>query len=94
MGRIELESSAFEQISLHDVRVYALAFQRQEDQGNLILDIDYLAQGDCRPEGGHDFLIVPATLTFVDVVDLEIHLDWGQIGLSTGTLWSHLLSLG
>jgi hypothetical protein len=77
MDGIELDSSAFDEISLHDVRVYALAFQRREQQGNLILDIDYLAQWNSPPEGGHDFLIVPATMTFVEVVDLEVHLDWG-----------------
>jgi len=77
MSRMELDSSAFEQVSLHDVRVYALVFQRLEHQGNLVLDIDYLAEWNCSPDGGHEFLVVPATLTFIDMVDLEIHLGWG-----------------
>jgi len=75
---IELDSSAFDHISLHDVRVYALVFQRLEHQGNLILDIDYIAEWDRCENGKHSFLVVPATLTFLDIVDLQVHLDWGD----------------
>jgi hypothetical protein len=75
---IELDSSAFDQISLHDVRVYALVFQRWETQGNLVLDIDYIAEWPCEKDADWSFVVAPATLTFSDVVDLQIHLDWGD----------------
>ena len=78
MAEIEIDSSAFDRISLHDVRVYALLFQRQEQQGNLILDIDYIAEWPCKEDAERSFLVAPATLTFSDVVDLQIHLDWGD----------------
>jgi hypothetical protein len=78
MSRIDLDASAFGQFSLHDVRVYALVFQRLEHQGDLLLDIDYIAEWGQDEDDKHSFLVVPATLTFFDVVDLQVHLDWGH----------------
>jgi hypothetical protein len=78
MSRIDLDASAFGQFSLHDARVYALVFQRYEHQGNLLLDIDYIAEWGQDDDGKHSFLVAPATLTFLDVVDLQVHLDWGN----------------
>lgn len=73
MNELEIGSSAFDQLLLHDVPVYALSVQRQECGVNLVLDIDYAAWN----RFPNDHYEVPATLTFVDVVDLQIHLDWG-----------------
>lgn len=75
MDRLEVDSSAFDQVSLHEVRVYAFLLQRQKYELNLLLDIDYLAEWGLLPDNRFDFLVVPATLTFLDVVDLQIHLD-------------------
>lgn len=77
--KLEIDSSAFDQVSLHEVRVYAFFLQRQKYEVNLVLDIDYLAEWALLPDNRFDFLVVPATLTFLDVVDLQIHLDWGQL---------------
>jgi hypothetical protein len=77
MGRLEIDSSAFDQVVLHEVRVYAFLLQRQKYEVNLVLDIDYLAEWGLLPDNRFDFLVVPATLTFLDVVDLQIHLDGG-----------------
>ncbi len=73
MDRLEIDSSAFDQVILHDVPVYGLSVQRQKHEVNLVLDIDYAAWNRF-PDDHHE---VPATLTFIDVVDLQIHLDWG-----------------
>ncbi len=73
MDRLEIGSSAFDQVILHDVPVYAMSVQRQEHEVNLVLDIDYAAWNRF-PDDHYE---VPATLTFLDVVDLQIHLDWG-----------------
>ena len=73
MDRLEIDSSAFDQVDLHDVDVYALSVQRQEYEVNLVLDIDYAAWN----RFPNDHYEVPATLTFLGVVDLQIHLDWG-----------------
>jgi hypothetical protein len=76
-GKLEIDSLAFDQVSLHEVRVYAFLLQRQKFEINLVLDIDYLAEWSLLPDNRFDFIVVPATLTFMDVVDLQIHLDWG-----------------
>jgi hypothetical protein len=76
MNRLEIDSSAFDQVHLHDVDVYGFFLQRRGCQISLILDIDYRAVWNL-PDGDQDCSIVPATLTFLDVVDLQIHLDWG-----------------
>ena len=78
MAAIELDASAFDEISLHDVRVYGLLFQRETCGANLILDIDYIAEWSCKEDAEPSFLVAPATLTFFDVVDPQIHLDWGE----------------
>jgi hypothetical protein len=76
MNRLEIDSSAFDQVHLHDVDVSGFFLQRRGLEISLILDIDYRAVWDL-PDGHQDSSIVPATLTFLNVVDLQIHLDWG-----------------
>jgi hypothetical protein len=75
--RLEIDSSAFDRVSLYEVRVYAFLLQRQKYEVNFVLDIDYLVEWSLLPDNRFDFLVVPATLTFLDVVDLQIHLDGG-----------------
>jgi hypothetical protein len=77
MDRLEIDSSAFDQVSLHDVNIYGLFLQRRQHEVNFVLDIDYLGEWTLLPDKRFDFLVTPATLTFLDVVDLQIHLDWG-----------------
>ncbi len=77
MGKLEIDSSAFDRVSLYEVRVYAFLLQRQKYEVNLVLDIDYLDEWALLPDNRFDFIVVPATLTFLDVVDLQIHLDGG-----------------
>ena len=77
MDKLEIDSSAFDQVSLHDVNVYGMFLQRWQYEINLVLDIDYLGEWTLLPDNRFDFLVTPATLTFLDVVDLQIHLDWG-----------------
>ena len=77
MTRLEIDSSAFDQVGLHDVDVYGFFLQRRGDETDFILDIDYLAEWTLLENKRFEFLVVPATLTFLNVVDLQIHLDWG-----------------
>lgn len=76
-GKLDIGSLAFDQVYLHEVRVYAFLLQRQKFEINLVLDIDYLDEWSLLPDNRFEFLVVPATLTFLDVVDLQIHLDGG-----------------
>ena len=77
MTRLEIDSSAFDQVDLHDVDVYGFFLQKRGDETSLILDIDYLAEWTLLENNRFEFLVVPVTLTFLNVVDLQIHLDWG-----------------
>jgi hypothetical protein len=78
MEKLEIGSSAFDQVVLHEVHIYGWFLYREQYDVNLVLDIDYLAEWGLLPDNRFDFLVVPATLTFLDVVDLQFHLDWGQ----------------
>jgi len=77
MTRLEIDSSAFDQVDLHDVDVYGFFLQKRGHETSFILDIDYLAEWTLLENNRFEFLVVPATLTFLNVVDLQIHLDWG-----------------
>jgi len=77
MTRLEIDSSAFDQVHIHDADVYGFFLQRRGDETDFILDIDYLAEWILLENKHFEFLVVPATLTFLNVVDLQIHLDWG-----------------
>ena len=76
MTRLEIDSSAFDQVDLHDVDVYGFFLQKRGHETSFILDIDYLAEWTLLENNRFEFLVVPATLTFLNVVDLQIHLDW------------------
>ena len=77
MSKLDIDSSAFDQVDLHDVGVYGFFLQRRGVETSLILDIDYLAERTLLANNHFEYLVAPATLTFLDVVDLQIHLDWG-----------------
>ena len=47
--KLEIDSSAFDQVVLHEVRVYEFLLQRQKYEVNLVLDIDYLAEWNLLP---------------------------------------------
>jgi hypothetical protein len=64
-------------VDLHDVDVYGFFLHRQGFEISLVLDIDYLVARILRQDNRFEYIVVPATLTFLDVVDLQIHLDWG-----------------
>jgi hypothetical protein len=65
----------FDQMGWHDARVWALGFVVEEFE--FLLDIDYILQW-VEPHEGEEhyrFWIVPATLVFENVTDLQIELE-------------------
>lgn len=78
----------FDEMSWHDNIVYGLQFQVGDaSQGDwlhdLSFDIDYIAEwvpsGEQGGEpGGVRFRVAPATLTFHDVTDLRLAVDFGD----------------
>jgi len=68
----------FEQLCWHDNPIHGLAIREGEHgSGELELDIDYILEWLCDKTTGHcDFRIAPATLTFHEVTDLVLSLDY------------------
>jgi hypothetical protein len=67
----------------HDNLIYGIAFDvgdpaRQEWRSDLVLDIDFIAEWICEPEGTYRFRVAPATLTFHNVGDLSLSIDNGD----------------
>ncbi|MEZ5667733.1 MAG: hypothetical protein R3F55_09945 [Alphaproteobacteria bacterium] len=88
------EASAQTDWSLHDCPVYGL-FLRPPDpdrglwRSELVLDIDHIVAWLRGDDGGFRFRVAPATLTFQDVQDLRIAVDFtGTAFAPTITEWS------
>jgi hypothetical protein len=73
----------FDQMSWHDNHVHGLQIRSGEDGlGEVILDLDYILEW-LPPVGGvhFRFRIAPAILTFSDVADLRLHVDFTSAAL-------------
>jgi hypothetical protein len=67
----------FGEMSWHDNHVHGLQVRAgQYGSGELSLDIDYIVEWLCSTEGSCQFRIAPATLTFRDVTDLRVEIDY------------------
>ena len=67
----------------HDNLIYSIGFdigdaQKREWRSDLVLDIDFIAEWVCDPGEAVSFRVAPATLTFHDVGDLAISIDYGD----------------
>ena len=67
----------FSEMSWHDNHVHGLRLVETGDGGgDLILDIDHIVEWINGAGSAFEFRILPATLTFHDVTDLRITLDY------------------
>ena len=78
----------FDGYSWHDNIVYAVRFDvGDSSQGDwrheLVFDIDSIVEWVPGGERGAGFRVAPATLTFHDVTDLRISVDFGDTNCST-----------
>ena len=78
----------FDATSWHDNIVYGIRFAvgdatRDQWHSNLVLDIDHNVEWVCGDAGGVTFRVAPATLTFHDVTDARIAVDFGDSGHQT-----------
>jgi len=70
----------FEQLSWHDNHVHGIRIVGGEDgHGELVLDIDHIVEWQCPPDGSFGFRVAPATLTFHEVMDLCIGIDYSAV---------------
>ena len=65
----------FDQMGWHDARIWALAFLAESSE--FVLDIDYIIEwvSPAPGEEYYEFWVVPATLVFENVTDLDIQLE-------------------
>jgi hypothetical protein len=68
----------FDRLSWHDNHIHGFTLREGgEGVGELGLDIDFIVEWICdRDSGSCDFRIAPATLTFHEVSDLVLSLDY------------------
>ena len=79
------DESHFDEMSWHDNHVHGLRIREGPNgwDGQLELDIDYILEWLRPTESTFAFRIAPATLTFVDVLELRIEIDYAAIGFAT-----------
>jgi hypothetical protein len=67
-------------ISWHDNHVHGLVFRAGPDgtTGDLLLDLDFITEWLHPKPGSLQFRVAPATLSFREVSDLRIELDYAQ----------------
>jgi hypothetical protein len=87
MERFESEEG-FNQLAWHDNAIYGLRLDvgdsdRGEWRSDLVLDIDHIVEWICGVGGGVRFRVAPTTLTFHDVTDLSVTVDFGDSGYRT-----------
>lgn len=65
----------FPNMNWHDSKIYAIAFK--DEKFELIIDIDYIIKWikPKKKESHYSFQVVPATLIFKNVWDLEVNLE-------------------
>ena len=75
----------FEAMSWHDNCIYGVNLRMSDVEAGdwrseLALQIDHIVEWVKGAKGQFQFLIAPAVLTFHDVTDLKIGVDWGDSG--------------
>ncbi|OGV56896.1 MAG: hypothetical protein A2017_05165 [Lentisphaerae bacterium GWF2_44_16] len=76
-----LTDKDWENLCWHDNRIYGISLSYGKFHENLIIDIDYIVEWICRPDKTCSFLISPATLTFNQILDLEINIKCKHQGI-------------
>lgn len=82
----------FDEMSWHDNHVHALRIvEGVHGAGQLILDVDYIVEWLNGKGGGFQFRIIPSLLTFADVTNLRISLDYEAPTAALGPFSIHAI---
>ena len=82
-----LTDADFESTSWHDNHIHAFRFVEGKDgTGDLILDLDHIVQWLEGEGSGFKFRVVPATLTFHEVMFPRIAIDFGAASAAFGPI--------
>lgn len=80
----------------HDNAIHGISFVTEDFRSDLCLDIDHIIQWPtCAAVENKDpvFTISKAVLTFHDVTDLVINIDWGASGYTTSVSGFYIVSI-
>ena len=82
----------FDEMSWHDNHVHAIRVEEGEHgAGKLILDIDYILEWVNDAGGKIKFSILPATLTFHEVTNLRMSIDYATPTAALGPISIHAI---
>ena len=85
-----LTDADFESTSWHDNHIHALRFvQGKNGAGDLELDVDHIVEWLKGEGSGFQFRVVPATLTFHEVMFPRIAIDYGAASAAFGPIMIH-----
>lgn len=81
----ETTQADFDTTSWHDNHIYAVSIvvgdiQAGDWRSELVLDIDHIVEWVRGTSGGVCFRVAPASLTFHNVTDARLSIDWGASG--------------
>ena len=78
-SKSEWSTDDYDEMSWHDNHVHGIRFiEGEHGSGELVLDLDYILEWITPIEKSFRFLVAPATLTFHEVSDLRITLDYAR----------------
>ncbi|HEY4309510.1 MAG TPA: hypothetical protein VGN12_08670 [Pirellulales bacterium] len=82
------DDADFDELSWHDCSVWRFELRvgdsAEEDwTADLLLDLDFIADGFYGTDGTVQYAMAPATLSFQGVTDLKMTLDFGDSGFQT-----------
>ncbi len=85
MNKTKWTEADFETLSWHDNHLYGPSIREGVyGSGRLVFDLDYISEWRCGVDKRCSFMLAPAELTFDEVTDLEVGIDYR--GISMGPL--------
>jgi hypothetical protein len=85
-----LTEADFDSTSWHDNHIHGFRFVEGKDgTGDLILDVDHIVEWLKGEGSGFRFKVVPATLTFHEVMFPRIAIDFGAASAAFGPIMIH-----
>lgn len=82
----------FDEMSWHDNHVHAIRIEEGEQgAGKLILDLDYILEWLNDAGGNYRFSILPVTLTFREVTNLRMSVDYATPTAALGPFSIHAI---
>lgn len=79
----------FEKIHWHDNAIHGFRILEGETSGELVLDIDYITEWLPPTEGAYSFRVAPSDLTFHEVSDLVVSINYAAASAAVQPMAIH-----